>query len=90
MRNEGTVFPIGTWTGHETWQEISGQLAKRQVKFPDGTILVCDGEIGLAESLSKLASDEQRCFRATVELVCLINGQLGNSPEYDEAFKDYI
>ena len=61
VRNEGTVFPIGTWTGHETWQEISGQLAKRQVKFPDGTILVCDGEIGLAESLSKLASDEQRC-----------------------------
>ena len=61
VRNEGTVFPIGTWTGHETWQEISAQLAKRQVKFPDGTILVCDGEIGLAESLSKLASDEQRC-----------------------------
>ena len=61
VRNEGTVFPIGTWTGHETWQDISDQLAKRQVKFPDGTILVCDGEIGLAESLSKLASDEQRC-----------------------------
>ena len=36
------------------------------------------------------ASDEQLCFRATVELVCLINGQLGNSPEYDEAFKDFI
>ena len=61
VRSEGTVFPIGTWTGHETWQDISDQLAKRQVKFPDGTILVCDGEIGLAESLSKLASDEQRC-----------------------------
>lgn len=61
VRNEGTVFPIGTWTGHETWQDISDQLTKRQVKFPDGTILVCDGEIGLAESLSKLASDEQRC-----------------------------
>lgn len=61
VRNEGTVFPIGTWTGHETWQAISDQLAKRQVKFPDGTILVCDGEIGLAESLSRLAGDEQRC-----------------------------
>lgn len=61
VRNEGTAFPIGTWTGHETWQAISDQLAKRQVKFPDGTILVCDGEIGLAESLSRLASDEQRC-----------------------------
>lgn len=61
VRNEGAVFPIGTWTGRETWQDISDQLAKRQVKFPDGTILVCDGEIGLAESLSKLASEEQRC-----------------------------
>ena len=61
VRDEGTVFPIGTWTGHETWQDISDQLTERQVRFPDGTILVCDGEIGLAESLSKLASDEQRC-----------------------------
>lgn len=61
VRDEGTVFPIGTWTGHETWQQISDQLTKRQVKFPDGTILVCDGEVGLAESLAKLASDEQRC-----------------------------
>lgn len=61
VRNEGSVFPIGTWTGHETWQEISDQLTKRQVKFPDGSILVCDGEIGLAESLSKLVSDKQRC-----------------------------
>ncbi len=61
VRNEGTVFPIGTWTGHETWRQISDQLVNRQVKFPDGTILVCDGEIGLAESLSKVASDEQRC-----------------------------
>ena len=36
------------------------------------------------------ASDEILCFRATVELVCLINGRLGNSPEYDEAFKQFI
>ena len=42
-------------------QEISDQVSERQVKFPDGTILVCDGEINLAESLAKLASDEQRC-----------------------------
>lgn len=61
VRNEGSVFPIGTWTGHETWQDISAQLTERRVEFPDGTILVCDGEIGLAESLSNLASDEQRC-----------------------------
>ena len=30
-------------------------------------------------------SDERLCLRATVELVCLINGKLGNSEEYDKA-----
>ena len=29
--------------------------------------------------------DNQLCFRAEVELVCLINGRLGTSPEYDAA-----
>lgn len=44
VRNDGHVIPIGTWTGHETWKEISDQISERQVKFPDGTILVCDME----------------------------------------------
>lgn len=35
-------------------------------------------------------SDERLCFRATVELVCLINGRLGNSDDYDRAFAKYI
>ena len=61
VRNDGDVIPIGTWTRHETWKEISERLNERKITFPDGTILVCDGELGLAESLSKLASDEQRC-----------------------------
>ena len=30
------------------------------------------------------ASDNRLCVRATVELVCLINGKLGNSEEYDK------
>jgi len=29
--------------------------------------------------------DNRLCFRAEVELVCLINGRLGTSPEYDAA-----
>ena len=29
------------------------------------------------------ASDMKLSVRATVEIVCLINGRLGNSPEYD-------
>lgn len=31
-------------------------------------------------------SDNRLCFRANVELVCLINGRLGNSDDYDRAF----
>ena len=30
------------------------------------------------------ASDNRLCVRSTVELVCLINGKLGNSEEYDK------
>jgi len=66
---------------------------KLQYKVP----LRCDDEFISRLNLKKdglkylfYASDEQLCFRATVELVCLINGRLGNSPEYDEAFKDFI
>ncbi len=55
----GEVIPPGTWTHHETWQQTSEEMQGREVHFPDGTTLVCDGEIGLAESLSKLANDEQ-------------------------------
>lgn len=36
------------------------------------------------------ASDERLCFRSTVELVCLVNGRLGQSPEYDTAFASYL
>lgn len=36
------------------------------------------------------AADEKLCFRAKVELVCLINGRLGDSSEYDEAFAPYL
>jgi acyl-CoA thioester hydrolase len=36
------------------------------------------------------ASDNQLCFRGKVELVCLIDGRLGTSPDYDNAFAQYI
>ena len=35
------------------------------------------------------AKDEKLCLKATVELVCLINGKLGNSEDYDKAFEKY-
>lgn len=36
------------------------------------------------------ASDERLCFRSNVELVCLINGRLANSDDYDAAFAPYL
>ena len=36
------------------------------------------------------ASDEQLCFRGKVELVCIVNGRLGESKDYDAAFANYI
>ena len=36
------------------------------------------------------ASDEKLCFRGQIELVCLINGRLGDSEDYDRAFQQFI
>ena len=36
------------------------------------------------------ATDNQLSFRGKVELVCLVNGRLGVSEDYDRAFREYI
>ncbi len=35
-------------------------------------------------------SDMKLCARAKVELVCLINGKLADSEDYDRAFKEWL
>ena len=36
------------------------------------------------------ASDNKICFKGVIDLVCIVDGRLANSPEYDDAFKEYI
>ena len=36
------------------------------------------------------AADEKLCFRAQVELVCIVNGRLSGSEDYDRAFASYL
>lgn len=36
------------------------------------------------------APDEKLCFRAQVELVCIINGRLSCSEDYDRAFAPFL
>ena len=35
-------------------------------------------------------ADEKLCFRGKIELVCLVNGRLSTSDDYDRAFQKYI
>lgn len=36
------------------------------------------------------ASDNVMCLRSDVDIVCLINGKLGNSDDYDQAFARFL
>jgi acyl-CoA thioester hydrolase len=36
------------------------------------------------------ASDETMCFRGKIMLVCLVNGRLAESEDYDRAFAPYL
>jgi acyl-CoA thioester hydrolase len=36
------------------------------------------------------ASDETLCFRGEIMLVCLVNGRLSESEDYDKAFEKYL
>ena len=81
-------------------QGIDAVVARMNLQYK--TPLRCDDEFVSRLNLRKegiryifdqsifRASDEQLCLRASVELVCLVNGRLSNSPEYDEALAPYI
>ena len=75
---------------------VDAVVARMQLTYK--VPLTCDDEIISRMGLKKQglrwvfnhdlfrASDEQLCFHADVDLVTLINGRLGNSKEYDDAF----
>jgi len=60
VNREGEVFPLGSWAG-ETWEKINAEWKKNELKFPEGSIIVCDGEPGLAEAFAEQVEEKQRC-----------------------------
>lgn len=36
------------------------------------------------------ASDEKLCFKGIIEIVCLVNGKLADSEDYNQAFERYL
>ncbi len=60
VNTKGNVFPLGSWTG-ESWGNINKHWKKNKIKFPEGSVIVSDGEPGLAESFAEQVEFEQRC-----------------------------
>lgn len=60
VNTSGDVFPLGSWTD-TTWEEINESWKKNEIKFPEGSILVADGEPGLADAFAEQVEFEQRC-----------------------------
>ena len=79
---------------------VDAVVARMNLQFK--TPLRCDDEFISRLALKKegiryvfyqdiyRASDEQLCFKGVAELVCLVNGRLANSPDYDRAFEKWI
>ncbi len=79
---------------------VDAVVARMNLQFK--TPLRCDDEFMSRLWLEKVgiryvfhqdifrASDEQLCFKGVAELVCLVNGRLANSPDYDRAFEKWI
>lgn len=61
VNGSGEVYPIGSWTGNEPWSQISEEINRRKIKFPEGTILLSDAEPGLADALAAHFKEQQRC-----------------------------
>lgn len=60
VTQQGNIFPLGSKAG-ATWKDITDEWDRNQIKFKDGSILVCDGELGLAEAFADYATEQQRC-----------------------------
>ena len=61
IKNDGTVVPIGSWSG-QSWAEIGREIQEKAGHCdPIGTLLLSDGELGIAEGLAHLIKAEQRC-----------------------------
>ena len=79
---------------------VDAVVARMNLQFK--TPLSCDDEFVSRLGLHKegiryvfnqdiyRASDEKLCFRGVIEIVCLVNGKLADSEDYNLAFERYL
>ena len=58
--SHGDTFPIGAWAG-EDWDTVSEKVHKVATKFPENSILLADGEPGIASAFVDMVDEQQRC-----------------------------
>lgn len=82
VSTHGEIFPLGAKAG-VSWQEINEDWKKKRMKFPDGSILICDGEPGLSEAFAEYASEQQRChWHITRDLYHMMHYDGGKMADY--------
>lgn len=79
---------------------VDAVVARMNLQFK--TPLTCDDEFISRLGLHKegiryvfnqdiyRARDEKLCFRGVIEIVCLVNGKLADSEDYNKAFESYL
>lgn len=79
---------------------VDAVVARMNLQFK--TPLTCDDEFISRLGLHKegiryvfnqdiyRAIDEKLCFRGVIEIVCLVNGKLADSEDYNKAFESYL
>ena len=82
ITQKGDIFPLGAQAG-VSWQDMSKSWKENGVKLPDGSIVICDGEPGLAEAFAEYASEHQRChWHITRDLYHAMHQDGGTSSDY--------
>ena len=82
ISRRGDIFPLSAKAG-VGWQKISEEWKKNEMKFPEGSIVICDGELGLAEAFAEYASEQQRChWHITRDLYHAMHQNGGTSSDY--------
>ena len=66
---------------------VDAVVARMNLQYK--TPLRCDDEFISCLNIYR-ASDNKICFKGVIDLVCLVNGKLANSKEYDEAFSRWL
>lgn len=60
VNTDGKVFPLGSYTD-ESWANINNKWKQKKLEFDDGSVVICDGEPGLAEAFADQVEFQQRC-----------------------------